>query len=142
MERGLLAELQSSPTKAKEKFLNRLAILYVNSGKEAQAEEALEKALAINPLSIQSIANLYSLKLSHGKALEAGSLISGALAKAPESLLLNRLYAQFLESQGRSAEAGIYLVRSGLGQEQKDAQGRESTRAGIETLEWFADPIN
>jgi hypothetical protein len=139
VEAGLGTQASGADKAVAVKALNRLAILRIREEDWTGAEEILKRALAIDPASVQTVANLAGVKTVSGKDAEGGRIVKEALAKKPDSAVLNALYGQYLERAGLGKEAGVYLAKGGL----KPSQGGEAVQRAADQggeARVFSDP--
>jgi tetratricopeptide (TPR) repeat protein len=125
---GILGQLMLPPSPNLVITLTKIASLYKDQGKYAEAEPLLLRSLAISenqlggkhPDTATSLNNLASLYKSTGRYLEAETLFVRSLAISEEQLGANHLstatslnnLAGLYESTGRYAEAELLYNRS------------------------------
>jgi cellulose synthase operon protein C len=84
---------------------NLLARLYVAQGDLKAARAALEPVLERDPADVATVTNMNRIDISEGKFDAVEARLRTALAKQPENELYALQLAQFLENQGRRADA-------------------------------------
>lgn len=84
---------------------NNLGTLYADQGAWLQAEAALQKALAIDPLLAISALNLADVYREMGREADAQALLRGVLRREPRHALAHHVLGLSLHRQHRAGEA-------------------------------------
>jgi len=69
-------------------ILTALGAFYSEAGRYADARAALDEAVLMDPVLVESVATLANVELKHGHPAVAVSVLDSALAKAPDSAAL------------------------------------------------------
>jgi len=88
------------------------AVKLLGRGKEAEAENALEKALSHNPVHQRARETLAALLLNTGRVSEAADSLREGLRLQPRSAPLAELYARVLVNQGDNDAAVAVMERA------------------------------
>ncbi len=99
---------------------SQLAVLYAESGKVKEAEQANRRAIELAPDSLVSYYNLYTLHLNQGQPAQARAVLEAAAARdvaSPDYWLdLAELFANFLRAQPGEKEAVTASLKKCLAQ--------------------------
>jgi tetratricopeptide (TPR) repeat protein len=91
-----------TPTRSPASFILEAETLF-QAGKLAQAEEAYQKAIEVDPMEAVNFVNLARVQVFASKYTEAGESASNALLLAPNSALANAVYGWVLDFQAIDA---------------------------------------
>jgi len=100
-----------------------IGIFESQSGNRAQAEQAYQQALSIEPQFVPALINLADYYRSVNKKWESNILLVRALKTAPDTAFTNHAYALMLVRSGKQQEALRYLK---VAVAQEDAQPHQA----------------
>lgn len=134
------APIKTVSTGQQSDNLYRQSLAQLQQGRVSEAQDALNKALALNPGNLKARQTLLGLLVESGRADEASQLLRDGLALSPEQSGFSMALARLQVEAGDGA-AALGTLREGLPHAEEDAEYHAFYAALLQRDEQHADAV-